>query len=156
MKSISIFFFFVISVSSVALAQNAWRDRPEIIAFLNRIDSTLESSFGHTMEPFDEFEPGALNYVKNMANLPGATEDYIYNEAYAHSCATLPIPFDQIPASFFIEHASEQASDSRTASFMQALNPDKYWVSYYELEGKYYYVLCLGVDREKTYREMGY
>ena len=50
----------------------------------------------------------------------------------------------------------EQVSDSRTASFMEALNPDKYWVSYYELEGKYYYVLCLGVDREKTYREMGY
>jgi hypothetical protein len=136
--------------------KNEWRDRPEIKVFLLKIDSVLEVKFGHPMEPFAEFEAGALNYVKNEAGLHGGTDEYIYNEAYAHFCAFLPIPFNEMPQSFFLEDAAEKKDNAKINSFMELLDPDKYWVSYYEIEGNYYYVLCLGVDREKTYREMGF
>jgi hypothetical protein len=136
------------------LQKNEWRDKPEIQLFLVKIDSVLEARFGHPMDQFSEFEVGALNYVKKTGNLPGGTDEYIYNEAYAYSCSILPYPFYEMPQSFFLEDAAEK--DPEFNSLMELLNSDKYWVSYYEIEGKYYYVLCLGVDREKTYRKMGF
>jgi hypothetical protein len=155
MKKLAAVIVCVLFNGFIAISQkNEWRDKPEIQVFLLKIDSVLEAKFGHPMEPFAEFEAGALNYVKKTGNLPGGTDEYIYNEAYAHFCAFLPIPFNEMPQSFFLEDAAETHPEFK--SFMEQLNPDKYWVSYYEIEGKYYYVLCLGVDREKTYSEMGF
>jgi hypothetical protein len=157
MKKLAAVIVCVLFNGFISISQkNEWRDKPEIQLFLLKIDSVLEAKYGHSMEPFAEFEAGALNYVKNEAGLPGGTDDYIYNEAYAHSCATLPYPFNEMPQSYFLEDAAEKEDNAKINSFMELLDPDKYWVSYYEIEGKYYYVLCLGVDREKTYREMGF
>lgn len=146
----------LVTVHNTYGQQKTWREKAETKQFLARLDSVLEANFKHPMEPFDEFEPGALNFIKTSAGLPGGKDEYVYNEAYSHTMSTLHVSFEQIPQTFFLEDAAEQAHDSRTKSFMELLNPDKYWVSYHELNGKYYYVLCLGVDREKTYREMGY
>ena len=155
MKKLAAVIVCVLLNGFISISQNnEWRDSPEIQLFLSKIDSVLENKFGHPMESFSEFEAGALSFVKVQTGLAGGTNDYIYNEAYFHSYARLPIPFNEMPQSFFLEDASE--TDPEFISFMELLNPDKYWVSYYEIDGKNYYVLCLGVDREKSYREMGF
>lgn len=158
MKKSALFFmgYIILNIHSFYGQQTTWRDRAETKTFLASLDSVLEASFGHPMEPFDEFEPGAINFIKSTAGVPGVKDEYVYNEAYSHSLSTLPVPFDRIPTNYFLADAADQATDSETQSFMTLLNPDKYWVSYHEIQGKFYYVLCLGVDREKTYREMGF
>jgi hypothetical protein len=40
-------------------------------------------------------------------------------------------------------------------SFMYLLVPDKYWIVYYELGNNYLIVICLTVEREKMYIEVG-
>lgn len=138
-------------------AQNVeWRDRPEVKLFIAHLDSVLEKTFGHEMMEFPDFEAGALNFIKVEVNLPGGTKEYVYNEAYSHYMAMMPSPFSEMPESFFLEHVIYQATNSTTKSYIDLLNPDKYWVSYHEIGGVYYFVTCLGVDREAYYRRMGW
>jgi hypothetical protein len=66
MKKLAAVIVCVLLNGFISISQkNEWRDKPEIQVFLLKIDSILEAKFGHPMEPFAEFEAGALNYVKN-------------------------------------------------------------------------------------------
>ena len=64
-----------------------WRERPEVKIFLAKMDSVLEKTFGHELTQFSDFEAGALNYIKVQNNLPGGSEEYVYNEAYSYNMA---------------------------------------------------------------------
>jgi hypothetical protein len=147
----------LILTQNIVNAQDVeWRERSEVKIFLAKMDSVLEKTFGHELTQFSDFEAGALNYIKIENNLPGGTEEYVYNEAYSYSMAKMPIPFSEMPESFFWEFAIDQVTEPATKSYMELLDPDKFWVSYHEFNGVYYFVLCLGVDREAYYRSMGW
>lgn len=153
----NLFVIFLIMIGHFVEAQSTeWRNGPEVKNFLAKMDSVLEKTFGHELTQFSDFEAGALNYIKVENNLPGGTEEYVYNEAYSYSMAKMPIPFSEMPESFFWEFAVDQATEPATKSYMELLNPDKFWVSYHEFNGAHYFVLCLGVDREAYYRRMGW
>jgi hypothetical protein len=132
-----------------------WIQREENKAFLNQLDTLLEVRFGKPMELFPVMDAGAENFARCESGLEGCTEEYIYNESYMHEMMTLSSSIsDYVPQSL-IKILAEAGDDPAIASYMNLLEPDKYWVGYYEISGKFLLVICLSVDREKVYREMG-
>jgi hypothetical protein len=132
-----------------------WILREENKPFLNQLDSLLEVRFGKSMELFPIMDAGAENFARCESGVDGCTEEYIYNEAYYHEMLTLSSSINDYVGSRLVSVLSTAGDDSVFASYMYLLQPDKFWVGYYEISGKFLLVVCLSVDREKVYAEMG-
>jgi hypothetical protein len=146
----------ILFVSSSSSAQDiAWIQREENKIFLYQLDSLLEVRFGNSMDLFPIMDPGAENFARCESGLDGCTEEYIYNEAYYHEMLTLSSTINDYVAGSLVSVLSTAGDDSVFESYMYLLQPDKYWVGYYEISGKFLLVVCLSVDREKVYAEMG-
>jgi hypothetical protein len=149
-------FFICLLITSTSKAQNTpWILQQEQVEFLQKLDSILEKRFNKPMELFRKFDSGAQNFARCESELGGCSEEYVYNEAYLHEMSTLPSPVHEYTTGNLIFLAGDVGSSSVFESYMKLLDPDKYWVGYYELESKHLLVVCLGVDREKVYAEMG-
>jgi hypothetical protein len=155
MKNLLNFFFCLLFVGYLKAQNTPWIRQPEQAEFSQKLDSILETRFNKPMELFEVFDAGAQNFARCEAELGGCSEEYVYNEAYLHEMSTLPSPVDEFSVANLIFLAGDVGSSSVFEPYMKLLDPDKYWVGYYEIEGKYLLVVCLGVDREKTYAEMG-
>ena len=154
----SVFCLFIALVSTFYLkAQDSlsWIQRPENAAYLSKIDSALEQRFGKKMDLFRDFRAGALNFVHCETGSTNCSEEYVYNEAYMHEMMTLSSPIHEYVQKGIVKVIGESGDNATISPYMSALDPDKYWVEYYEYNGKYYVVTCLGVDREKIYADMG-
>ena len=146
----------ILLVSSSSNAQDiAWIQREENKPFLIELDSLLEVRFGKPMELFPVMDAGAENFARCESGLEGCTEEYIYNEAYYHEMLTLSSSIKDYVGGSLVSVLSTAGDDPVFASYMHLLQPDKFWVGYYEISGKFLLVVCLSVDREKVYAEMG-
>lgn len=132
-----------------------WIQREENKSFLYQLDSLLEKRFGKSMDLFPIMDAGAENYARCESGLDGCTEEYIYNEAYYHEMLTLSSSIHDYVEGSLVNVLSTAGDDPAFSSYMHLLQPDKYWVGYYEISGKFLLVICLSVDREKVYEEMG-
>lgn len=155
MKNLLNFFFCLLVVGSLKAQTTPWILQPAQAEFLQKLDSILEKRFNKPMELFEVFDAGAQNFARCNAELGGCSKEYVYNEAYLHEMSTLPGPVEEYSVANLIFLAGDVGSSSVFEPYMKLLDPDKYWVGYYELEGKHLLVVCLGVDREKIYAEMG-
>lgn len=155
MKNLLNFFFCLVFVGSLKAQNTPWILQEEQAQFLQKLDSTLEKRFSKPMELFPVFDNGAENFVRCKAQLAGCSDDYVYNEAYLHEMATLPVPVTDLTVETLLMLVADAGTSPKFESYMRLLDPDKYWIAYFEFEGKYFLVACLGVDREKRYAEMG-
>lgn len=155
MKNLLIFFFCLVFIGNLQAQNTPWILQEEQAQFLQKLDSTLEKRFSKPMELFPVFDNGAENFVRCKAQLAGCSDDYVYNEAYLHEMATLPVPVTDLTVETLLMLVADAGTSPKFESYMRLLDPDKYWIAYFEFDGKYYLVACLGVDREKRYAEMG-
>ncbi len=144
-----------VSINLYAQTEIPWIQRPEQASFLAKIDSVFELRFNKQMDLFPIFDNGALNFAHCESKIGDCTEEYIYNEAYMHEMMTFSSPIEQYTVPSLLNAIGTAGDNPAIAHLMFLLDPDKYWIGYYPMEGKYYLVVCLGVDREKIYAEMG-
>lgn len=149
--------FATLSMSMNLYAQDTipWIQRPENALFLAKVDSVFELRFKKKMDLFPVMDAGALNFAHCESKIGACTEEYIYNEAYMHEMMTFSSPVEEYTIESVIKAVSTAGDDESFSHYMALLEPDKYWIGYYELGGKYLLVICLSVDREKIYAEMG-
>ncbi len=155
MKNLLNFFICLLFAGSLKAQNTPWILQQEQAQFLHKLDSTLEKRFSKPMELFPVFDNGAENFARCESNLSGCSTEYVYNEAYLHELATLPGPINEYSVQNLLTLLADVGDAPQFASYMKLLDPDKYWVGFYEIEGKRLLVVCLGVDREKVYAEMG-
>jgi hypothetical protein len=132
-----------------------WIQRPENASFLAKVDSVFELRFKKKMDLFPVMDAGALNFARCEAQVGECTKEYIYNESYLHEMMTFTSPVGDYTVESLIKVIETAGDDPSIASYMYLLDPDKYWIGYYEIGGKFLLVTCLSVDREKVYAEMG-
>ncbi len=152
---ITIIAVLLIHVSMIAQDTIPWIQRPENAVFLAKVDSVLELRFNKQMDLFPVMDAGALNFARCSMEIAECTDEYVYNEAYMHEMIKFSSPVEQYTMESVIKVVGTAGDDPSIASFMYLLDPDKYWIGFYELGGKYLLVICLSVDREKIYAEMG-
>lgn len=152
---INIFTTLLISINLFAQDSIPWIQRPENALFLAKVDSVFELRFKKQMDLFPVMDTGALNFAHCESKIGSCTEEYIYNESYMHEMMTFSSPVEEYTMESVIKAVETAGDDPSIAHLMSLLNPDKYWIGYYELGGKYLLVICLSVDREKAYAEMG-
>jgi hypothetical protein len=132
-----------------------WIQRPENVSFLAMVDSVFELRFKKPMDLFPVMDAGALNFAQCESKIGACTEEYIYNEAYMHEMMTFSGPIEEYTVASVIKAIETAGDNPSIAHLMYLLDPDKYWIGYYPMGGKYLLVICLSVDREKAYSEMG-
>ncbi len=132
-----------------------WIQLPENARFLAKVDSVFELRFKKQMDLFPMMDAGALNYARCTMKIGNCSEDYIYNEAYMHEMMIFSSPVEEYIVESVIKAVETAGDDPSISHLMYLLDPDKFWIGYYELGGKYLLVICLSVDREKIYAEMG-
>ena len=152
---INLFATLFVSLTLTAQDTIPWILRSENAVFLAKVDSVFELRFKKEMDLFPIMEAGALNYARCTMEISECSEEYIYNESYMHDMMIFSSPVEEYTMESVIKAVETAGVDPAISSFMYLLDPDKYWVGYYELGGKYLLVICLSVDREKAYAEMG-
>jgi hypothetical protein len=144
-----------VNVSMIAQDTIPWIQRPENALFLSKVDSVFELRFKKQMDLFPVMDAGAFNYARCTMEIGECSEEYIYNEAYMHEMMKFSSPVEEYTMESVIKAVETAGEDPSITSLMYLLDPDKYWIGYYEMGGKYLLVICLSVDREKIYRDMG-
>ncbi|MEY4603128.1 MAG: hypothetical protein RIT43_420 [Bacteroidota bacterium] len=144
-----------VCISLHAQTETPWIQRAENASFLAKIDSVFELRFKKQMDTFPVFDNGALNFAHCESHIGECSEEYVYNQAYYHEMMTFSSPIEEYTVESLLKAIETAGDDPVFADLMYLLDPDKYWLGYYPMEGKYYLVICLGVDREKIYAEMG-
>ena len=152
---INIFAVLFCSLNLNAQETLPWIQHQENATFLEKIDSVFELRFKKQMDLFPVMDAGALNYARCTMKIGDCSEDYIYNEAYMHEMMIFSSPVEEYTVESVIKAVETAGDDPSISHLMYLLDPDKYWIGYYELGGKYLLVICLSVDREKIYAEMG-
>ena len=152
---INIFTALLFSINLFAQDTLPWIQLPENARFLAKVDSVFELRFKKQMDLFPVMDAGALNYARCTMKIGDCSEDYIYNEAYMHEMMIFSSPVEEYTVESVIKAVETAGDDPSISHLMYLLDPDKYWIGYYELGGKYLLVICLSVDREKIYAEMG-
>jgi len=152
---INIFTALLFSINLFAQDTLPWIQLPENARFLAKVDSVFELRFKKQMDLFPVMDAGALNYARCAMKIGDCSEDYVYNEAYMHEMMIFSSPVEEYTVESVIKAVETAGDDPSISHLMYLLDPDKYWIGYYELGGKYLLVICLSVDREKIYAEMG-